>query len=83
MRFSDTSPIPYMIPYSLPLLQFLGVRYLGVDIGIWTSTFIAFVLIPVFDHAFALDFTNPTRDESRILDEQRSFRLVTWLWAPM
>lgn len=74
------SAIPYFITYFIPLFIVLG-AHMG---GAFNFLGIAFVFgfIPLIDIIVGLDNYNPTPEEAKSLNNQMSFRFVTWLWVP-
>jgi alkane 1-monooxygenase len=70
---------PFYLAYRMPASAVAG--YLLGGAFAFSTLFLAFVIIPLFDLIVAPDRTNPTPEETETLAHRLSFRLVTNLYA--
>jgi len=74
-------PYPFLIIFLLPFSVWLGYR-LGGGYNFLTPLFV-FGLIPLLDIVLGVDRRNPGPEEEKSLGEDRAFRLITWVCAPV
>lgn len=85
MRLHDVGYVAVFVTASLPL-QAVGLMRLGVapDLAAWLPLAVIFGLVPALDALAGRDRSNPRdKDQARRLEQQRGFRVLTWLCVPL
>ncbi len=85
MRLRDFGYVAVFVTASLPL-QAVGLMRLGVapDLAAWLPLAVIFGLVPLLDVLAGHDRGNPaSAEQARRLEQQRWFRVLTWLCVPL
>ncbi len=71
----------FLLAFVVPLLVLAGLR-LGGAFAFLTPLF-TFGVVPLLDFLVGGDPTNTTPEEDRVMDRERYYRVITWLFVPV
>ncbi|TXT59527.1 MAG: Alkane 1-monooxygenase [Promethearchaeota archaeon] len=72
---------PFSIVYLIPVSILLG--YLLGGIFTFLTPFFVFVIVPLLDLIIGSNTINPEEENEEYLSEKKSFRILTWMGAPL
>ncbi|MFO7795330.1 MAG: alkane 1-monooxygenase [Promethearchaeati archaeon] len=73
--------IPFSLIYLVPFSVIIG-YWLGGIFTFLTPLFV-FIVVPLLDLVLGYNYRNPTEKQEKILEQKKSFRILTWLTMPI
>ena len=86
ITYTDRKRYLWLLSTFYPLLPFLGMYVAiqtGSDWGLWLPLALVYVVVPILDSIFGQDESNPPEEVVPLLEEDRYYRILTYLTVPM
>ncbi|HMB60783.1 MAG TPA: alkane 1-monooxygenase [Xanthomonadales bacterium] len=86
IQYSDGKRYFWALSVLLPLFPLLGICLYTLDGSLWwfgLPLLFSYVMIPLLDWALGTDTNNPPEEIVPLLEEDRYYRVLTWITVPM
>ncbi len=86
IAYTDKKRFLWMLSLTMPLFPMLGIGLYFAYGSQWLlgiPLFFSYIIIPLLDYAFGSDENNPPEEIVPQLEQDRYYRLLTWLTVPM
>jgi len=86
ISYTDRKRYLWLLSTAYPLLPFVGMYVAvktGSDWGLWLPLALVYIVVPVLDFMFGQDESNPPEELVPQLEEDRYYRVLTYLTVPM